>query len=158
MAVWQYDAYLVPGSRVTLPTGRLSERISQHDFDSLQWWEGAALPPRYSEVLSEMLPRGKHWSRDTEFWGQEDGNCISVRKRGDEVEEFRVRFDVRNLNVFFIDRIADAARDWHCVFLAEDFEVVPASSNALQKQIKDSPAYRYLLDPASFLSQGGELP
>ncbi len=158
MAVWQFDAYLVPRVSVTSSTGQMLDRVSERAFDSARWWNEIALPPGYAEVLSTLLPRGQHWSRDVEFWGREDADCISVTRCGDAVDELRVRIDVRNINYLFIDRIADVARRWDCVFLTEDLEVVPAASNALQKQLRDSSAYRYLLDPTSFLTQDGELP
>jgi hypothetical protein len=158
MAVWQFDTYLVPGDKVRSSTGEVVERVSEHDFESLSWWEGNFLPPDYTQVLSSVLPRHAHWSREVEFWGQEDSDCVSVARRGNAVEEVRVRFDVRNVNVSFVDHMANTARRWACVFLDEDFEVVPASTAALLKHIRDSSAHRYLLDPRSFLAEGGELP
>lgn len=158
MAVWQFDTFVVPAAKVpSSPSGTI-DRLTEAEYESIMWWEGCRLPPDYAEVLSALLPPASSWSREVQIWGQQDGNSVSVARQRGTIEEVRFRFDVRDVNIQLIESLVRIASEWHCVLVTEEHEIVPMEATAVLSEIKNSSAYRYLLDPPSFLAQEGELP
>jgi hypothetical protein len=154
MATWQFDLYIVPREKLVEVAGVTAQRISQQQFEQTEWWEGASLPPHYVQVLTTLLPRAESWSPGVEIWGTEDGNRIDVYRSGGAVQEVRFRIDVRAIDVGVLEAVARFADNAGCALLTEEFEVVPPTLDAMLKEIRNSSAHRFLLDPGAFLEQG----
>ena len=44
MAIWQFDIYLIPRSKVREKYGKLPSSIKAEDFFEIDWWGGIVLP------------------------------------------------------------------------------------------------------------------
>jgi hypothetical protein len=157
MAVWQFDLYLVPRSKLAQISDNELQRLSEVDFTATSWWEGITLPSHYREILATFLPRGASWTPEIEMWGEEEGDRIDISHRGAVLEEIRCRVDVRINNVGFLEGILRLAVLADCWIITEELEVIPSTLEALMKEIKNSSAYRFVLNPSAYLDEGDNL-
>ncbi|ANH66646.1 hypothetical protein [Mitsuaria sp. 7] len=134
MAVWQFDVQLFQVSLdVPLPSGTRGEA-----------WR--LLPARFGANVA--LVDG--WIA----FGDEAGNRVDLVELEHDECELHARFDARSSDLEdFVARVCELAIQLGCQFycdeLSETIAPVPA---ALKHALQRSVAWRYALDPGSFLS------
>lgn len=161
MATWQFDLYLIPIGRLVRADGGLPARIDVGELRSSDWWLEQSLPADYQARLDVFLPRRPTWTHELIGWGAESSNRVDVFLSEDRVEEVHVRIDAREIDNAFLDGLAGFASDCGAVFVTEEGEVVLPDSAAISKEVENSSARRFAVDPATFvksLHQKEELP
>jgi hypothetical protein len=153
MATWQFDLEVVPAARV-LSQPRTSEGyVDEHARESIDWWEGASLPPDYARRLGAMLPWSVPWAAGWHVFGEEDSNRVDVIEEGGRIAEVRARIDARSMDLDVIDGIVQLVEEWDCVFLTSRGRVVEPSLDAVWIELELSPASSFVQDPAAFLGR-----
>jgi hypothetical protein len=147
MATWQFDVYLVPRSKLETVLGEIPERISPAQFDSTTWWDDAALPPGYTQLLSSFLSEQRSWSTELRTWGAEDGNRIDVGYTGTALSDVRVRFDLRHVDIGFVEAVVRLAQKADCWLVTEELEAIPPLTEKLFTEVMNSSARRFTVDP-----------
>lgn len=151
MATWQFDIHALPSAAVASFYRSTPLTIPRADFDSQEWWKGAATPANLRADLLKLLPQLKSWSSDIEQWGHEDGNRIDVRRENGTIADIFIRVDVRNLSHVFLVNLLELARrnDW--LLRTQDERVLRPSLTRLMSAIHKSDAFRFVEDPRAFL-------
>jgi hypothetical protein len=110
-------------------------------------------PADYHDLLGDIAPRIRSWSRDIEWWGSEDGDRIDVLlHRGLPVEGL-VRIDLREPDAKFIEEVLRFAADAGFRFRDEyDWDVEP-NPTAFALALRRSQAARFVEDPARYLTR-----
>jgi hypothetical protein len=88
MAIWQFDCMVIPEDR----------EKNYIDIDKYISWIGINIPEDAFTFLSNHLPVEKSWSNVIKQYGKRDSTCIEIFLLGNEVEEIRCRFDLRNIS------------------------------------------------------------
>jgi hypothetical protein len=89
MAIWQFDCMVIPEDR---------DKKNYIDIDKYISWIGINIPEDAFTFLSNHLPVEKSWSNVIKQYGKRDSTCIEIFLLGNEVEEIRCRFDLRNIS------------------------------------------------------------
>lgn len=153
MATWQFDLHLVPSGNLIAAVGASTERITEDQFDQIAWWNGVELPNTLEYALNTILPPAEAWAAGIEAWGAEDGNRLEIYRVRGEVDEVRVRIDVRQLDLGFIEGVVRIASSIGCIFLTEELEVVKPDALSLLTEIRNSSAHRFLINPHDFFDE-----
>jgi len=110
------------------------------------------LPSDYEDRLGRLLPRGRHWDRDSKRFGLEDGDTVTV-SFPERVEVF-ARFDLRQWRpalyegfLDFVQSIGGRLRD------AERNIDVPPTVDAFMGLLRGSRAARFVSDPAAYFEE-----
>jgi len=110
-------------------------------FESAPLWTKRTIPAEALREATLGLDALPAWSKQVERWGTEDGDRLDVVKGPQGIDEIRVRFDVRDIDVRFLERVAAFAARIDCVFVSCKGLVVPLVSE-LEVAIRASPAAR----------------
>lgn len=112
-----------------------------------------ALPAGYRERLSSFLPRGRHWHREYEMWGVEDGDMVDLCP-SDDPPEVLARFDLRSWRpdlyeqfITFVRDIGGTLRD------AEDDSDISLRLEAFLGALRSSRAARFVRDPEAYFEE-----
>jgi hypothetical protein len=108
-------------------------------------------PAGYHEILDQIVPRIRSWSRDVEWWGSEDGDRIDVvLKRGWPIEGL-VRIDVRQPNRQFIDDVLQFAADTGLRLVDEHGCEVEPALGEFMLALRGSQAFRFVENPGRYV-------
>jgi hypothetical protein len=125
--------------------------VWQADYSVAEPADG--FPSDLKERLAGIAPAAKSWHSDLSTFGAEDGNRIDFWQRADEAPEMSVRVDLRELNVVFLDGIVALAATLGAHFLDEKGSRVPAVRAAFADSLRQSPAFRFVSDPAGYFER-----
>jgi hypothetical protein len=148
MALWQYDTYLIPQSRLLERFGSIPVTVTDEQAQSLHWNAHHQPPTDYAAHLSAFLKPAGSWHEDVQIWGSDLGNRVDVTRKADGVQTMRVRFDARECSASpFLIRIVDWAQYCAGVFLTDEAHVVPPGVRPLLADMRQSPARRFAIHP-----------
>ena len=86
-------------------------------------------------------------------WGADDSNYISVFLEDSQIVEIGVRFDVRALDLDFVQGVCKFSRQCDCVFRTEDLKLIEPDPGLLLEAIRGSKAFAFVSDPVEFLKR-----
>ena len=157
MAAWQFSLHLIPRSRLRDLDGVVPARLDEDVWlaDDSRWWASHKLTRDYASILDSVLPRMKqHWCRDVEAWGMYEADIVEI-SRGEGVS---VRLDVRSLNRPLVDAVLRIAAESDCCLVTEDRMVIAPRLELLEAEIRQSGAFRFVVDPQGFLTSFDGMP
>jgi len=102
--------------------------------------------------LSELLPQGTTWDKNTKTWGAEDGTRVDVSVYDGRIEIF-VRIDVRQADAELVEGVASLADYCNAVFLSAEGDIIAPSQPALAQAIAHSAAAQFVLDPELYITE-----
>ncbi len=158
MALWQFDALLVPRKRLQELLGELPDRVSHQALDQGDWWEQYSLSEQDERLIASFAPPRPTWSSSLKSWGEEDGHRIDIYRENGNVEEVSVRIDARDVSSDFVQHVAALANRWDCVIVAADLHVIPALAGELRAAVEDSAAGKFVRDPEGYFRSDGAQP
>jgi len=156
MAIWQLTFHLVPREAVEQLHGPTAIALAafrpvdletyDENAESPNYWAGRS-PHSYAKAVEALLPPRKSWSPDALMFGDEEGDGIELWDDG-----VRVRLDMRQFNEPFARAIVNlaAANDLKLV-MARTGRLILPSYDALAREIAQSLALRFVLDPGGTL-------
>ena len=162
MAIWQYSLFIVPKvaddvSRNLLQ--RFADEMKSEDYDNdsdtLNWWDGYPKRDEFLDSIRSVLPQYRSWSTDIEFFGVEDGNCLSVvyeKDRTDLCEVF-ARLDLRSNYVPYLMELVRIAREFNLAFISEDVMMLEPEYDAIEEVVNSSANASFVRDPISFIER-----
>ena len=151
MAVWQVDFAIVP--RRALAS---NPRALVSDILDTDWWRAERLPAGFSQQLTAIGPAGSSSTPERQTWGEADGNRVDVWFENGRATRMTARVDVRRLDARFGAMLLQFARVADAVFVRADGLVVEPLVGAFGAALRSSPAWRYVVDPATYLSSHAE--
>ncbi len=154
MALWQFDFRIIPRAQVQGSDGSLPERLTPLTADSLA---GALVEPS-DERLSRLtagLPLAWRSESGLRVYGVLEGNRIDLMSQHEKIDEVRVRLDLRRIDEDVIKRALEYARATDSILLTQELEIVEPLQSSLLKEIEDSSAHRFLVDPGPYLDSRG---
>ncbi len=147
MAIWQVDFAIVPRRALAKnPRGLLANVL---DTD---WWSAERLPPGFSQQLAAVAPAGSSEIPERQTWGEPDGNRVDVWFERGQATRMTAHVDVRRLDAKFGAMLLQFARVADAVFVRADGLVVEPLVGAFGAALRNSPAWKYVVDPATFLA------
>lgn len=154
MATWQFDVILVPREELSAPLGA-EPRISVEAIDGREWWANRSLPAGYESRLDASMPRLRTTTRGIISWGTDDGDRIDVCLEGGRAVEVRARLDAREEQTAFAELLTEFA-DWaNAMFVTEEGEIVEPDAAAVLRELRNSSAHRFAVDPEAYLDELG---
>jgi len=147
MAVWQVDFAIVPRRAFAK-----SPRVAVQKLLDTDWWSAERFPSGFSHQLAAIAPAGSSSTPERQTWGEEDGNRIDVWFENGRATRMNAHVDVRRLDAKFGAMLLQFARVADAVFVRSDGLVVEPRVGAFGAALRSSPAWRYVVDPAEYLS------
>jgi len=154
MATWQFDAILVPREQLSAPSGA-EPRVPVEAVEGTEWWAKRSLPVGYESRLDAALPRLPIATKGIMSWGTDDGDRVDVCLEDARVVEVRARFDAREAHPAFAELVATFAEWANAMFVTEEGEIVEADAAALLRELRNSSAHRFAVDPETYLDELG---
>jgi hypothetical protein len=153
MAVWQFQATLVPFA-TAVDHGLLpGHRLSDAQREEIAWWSGKTVAVEKLQQLSKVLPAGKSWTEELEVFGDLETTCVTIFSDRGAVVEVNARLDLRTLSAEAGKAVLAFARGLECLLVTDDNLMLKPESSDLGKVIKTSPAYRFVSSPHTFFSR-----
>ena len=159
MAIWQFAFELVPVAAMVRLHGAVPAVLDQYaahvpdahfdpDEEFPNYWHGfdkACL----NQAVEKLLPRCVSWSDEATMYGDLQGSDIQVW--GDSVA---VRLDCRDFNAALFEGVLELARQFDCMLALKDGgTIIAPHRQAVLAAIMQSPAVRFLSDPAAYLAR-----
>ncbi len=151
MAVWQMDLQVVPRQRALSIAHQRKSAKEFANTDDADYWLGASLPADYAKRLASILSAGAPWATGWLTFGEADGNRVDVLLAGSQIDEVRVRIDVREIDFEILERVRLFVAECDCVFVSSAGQVVEPRMRDLCIEIEASPAANFVTDPERFL-------
>jgi len=151
MAVWQFDLHVLPASEVRRRTDecKSSEALLGFLNEGMPW--GASNASALVRVADSLLTERTSWSDHLRIWGIEDGHRLDISFEDDVVGSVFVRIDMRDAPDF-VERLAAIGLEEDWVFLTDNGKLIEPSVADLAQAMIESPAAKFVEDPAAFLS------
>jgi hypothetical protein len=160
MAIWQFTFYLVPrqslvamhdGAVLTLRMWRPSDvAASDEEGEEPNYWVGSS-PKAHADAITKLLPARQSWSPEGLMFGDDKADDVELWD-----EDFRVRLDLRNYNEQLAVGIVNLAASADLVLVCgQTGRVLPPEYPKLLREIQQSRAQRYVVDPIGTLKQIG---
>jgi hypothetical protein len=153
MAVWQYEVLLLPKSALVKVFPQIPARLEDRDLEEFDWWDSVSPPSEYADVLGRILPASDTWNKDVQIWGLQDGNRIQVVNEQGHVVEISAFVDVRDLDMAFVNDLAEFALHCNCLILLKDLTLIEPNPYELVSRIEYSPAFQFVRNPERFMEQ-----
>ena len=147
MAVWQVDFAIVPRRALAL-----NPRVPTPAILDTDWWSTERLPPEYARQLAAVAPVGSSSTSEHQTWGEEEGNRVEVWFENGRATRMIARVDCRRLDARFGAMLLQFARVANAVLVRQDGLVVEPIVGAFGAALRTSPAWKYVSDPAAYLS------
>lgn len=146
MAIWQYDIYLVPRTRLEDLYDEIPDHMGIEIFEEVEWWRGHRVTDEDKESIGRCLALNENALPGCLEWGTEDSNRISIGFEGEDVVWVWIRVDVRTKYDTFITCITDLAKNLDCLLLLKDEMILirPELSN-LSLKIRSSRASKLFM-------------
>ena len=152
MAIWQVEFAIVPRRALVV-----NPRVPIEGILATDWWSAERLPAGFSQQLAAIAPAGgSSSSSGHQTWGEADGNRVDVWFESGRATRMTAHVDVRRLDAKFGAMLIQFARVANAVFVRADGLVVEPLVGAFGAALRSSPAWKYVVDPATFLSASSE--
>jgi hypothetical protein len=86
-----------------------------------------------------------------QMWGAEESTCLEIRATGEEVEDLRLRVDMREPRSDVVVKTLAAASKLDLVLVTETGAVVDPTLDSFLDAARQSPAAAFVEDPRAFL-------
>jgi len=86
------------------------------------------------------------------MWGVYDGTCLRLTRNGDEIEELRLRVDVRHPDDDLLARALATARSLRLLIVTETGETIEPELAWVLNAAGRAPAAEFVRDSAGYLS------
>lgn len=150
MAIWQFTFHLFPREVVEQLHVRVDRRAFDANLNAPNYWAGRS-PRSHAATAEALLPPRKSWSPDAFMFGDEQGDCIELWDDG-----ITVRLDTRQFNEPLARAIVSfAAANELGLVLSQTGRSLPAEYDELIREIAQSQAVRFVLDPDETLRMIG---
>jgi hypothetical protein len=147
MAVWQSDFILIPEEN--------SESVPKENRRDHDWWSNKEFPDEYEKVFRSLFTKSQSWASNTEQFGEESGNIISVSSEHGKIVECFARFDLRYPVLTEYETFISFCANHKIAFVDEQNEIVKADLKMFVESIKRSPAFLFVKDPQEYLKSLG---
>jgi hypothetical protein len=162
MAIWQFTFHLVPREAVERLHGPAAIALiafrpldaGTHDenADWPNYWAGRS-PRSYADAVEALLPSRKSWDSDALMFGDEKGDSIELWN-----DDVTVRLDIRQFNESLAGAIVSLAADNDLkLAMAQTARLIKPSYDKLAREIAQSQALRFVLDPLGTLELIGRI-
>jgi hypothetical protein len=154
MAIWQFDAHLIPDMSVGTHYGALPLVVTRQEFDGHNWWADIS-PDDLVADLKALLPSCPSWHPDISMRGSEDGNRIDLLTEQGHLRDIFIRIDVRNLSYSLLGQLCCVCQEHACHLLIDGGQLIRPSVRRVLAAIEISKAFAFVTDPEEFLRQLG---
>ncbi len=153
MAIWQFRAWLVPGSHLARSEGvRVAGEIQEST--SLAW--AGVAPELLSQMVPQLgLPKTENWNSTAMLWGREDGSYLRALVEGAKIREVEVGIDARSVDRVYCDRLSKLLNELDAVLVTANGVVVDGSPRGIAEALRGSRAWAFVADPRGFLDSLG---
>ena len=110
-------------------------------------------PAEYRDLLDEIVPRIRSWSRDVEWWGNEDGDRIDVLLDAGWPTAGLVRIDLRELDSGFIHAVLRFAAQTGLRLVDEDGQAIEPALGEFMLALRGSRAFRFVENPVRYMNR-----
>jgi hypothetical protein len=142
MALWQADYILIPaGSGANVP------KESRRDHE---WWNENEFPDSYEKSFQNIFSKSQSWAENTDQYGEESGNIISVSSEYGKVIECYARFDLRIPAQDEYKAFLKFCQEGEIELLDERNEIVKASWSSFMESLKSSAAFQFVENPQEY--------
>lgn len=156
MAIWQFTFHWAPRDSVEKlhgPDAIVLTAFAPVDFETWDenketpnYWQGRN-PKSYGPAIEKLLPPRKSWSADALMFGDEKSDGVELWD-----DDVRVRLDIREFNEPLARALVDlAARDDLKLAMAQTGRLIPPKYDKLAREISNSRAFKFAMDPAGTL-------
>lgn len=143
MAIWQFECMIIPNNR---------KKMDYVDIDKYISWNGLKIPKDSFEFLSKQLPMEEGWTKDIRQYGNIDSTCIEIYMTENDVDEIRIRFDLRNISMSLLENIVTFINNINgAIYL--NGNTIEVNMQSIIELIKDSDATIFCNDPLDFLKK-----
>lgn len=146
MATWHFDCVLMPRDALASIVSIADTRRE----GTLALWKGVAAA-ELRAALAVIGAPARTWNAQMGRWGDEDGTCLFLTSTEENVEELRLRIDLRSDASAFVARVGEALRRFDVVALTEQAQVVELSVAALSRAAMHSSVVELVRDGVAAL-------
>lgn len=150
--------HLLPKQSVLRRLGTAPVTISQKALDHEQWWSDFGSSSRFFNEMDNIMRRGVSWSDEIIMWGEENGTRVDCVLANGRIDDVLVRVDARDIQFATLACIIEVAARLDFLLVTEDHYVLTPSLTKVLRAIRRSDAYRFVMDPKSFLEQLNDVP
>ena len=144
MAIWQFDAHLLPRTRVVEVFESMPSSISLSEIEREDWFGELQLSPDIEQQIKTMLPEIRSWSKDKRIWGEEDGHRIDILYGDDKVVSILVRISAQDQPIQFISKLANLCAEFDLVLVTEANDVLQPDALLIERAFTNSPARAFV--------------
>lgn len=173
MAIWQFCINFIPEDGVRRELKNIPKKLPKRylrrqtflsfNLDEIDeplavFWKGIKRSAFLTliERLNNELPE-IDWLKDVEdilSWGDSDRNDLTLNlSKGDEVENFGCRIDLRNIDESFVNLIIDICINYNLLITDSKGRVISPNRLALGKLISNSNPAKFVADPKNFVEK-----
>jgi hypothetical protein len=145
MAIWQYDIYLIPRTKLNDLYDEIPDHIDLQMFDEVDWWRGHQPASDVKELINRCLTPNTDENPlpGCQEWGTEDSNRISVGFEGEDISWIWIRVDVRSKYDSLVSCIVELAKALDCLMLlTEEMVLIHPDRTNLCMHLRSSRAGR----------------
>ena len=155
MATWQFSVVLIPESWAQenkyCPSS-LFDEDGYYDTDAV--WKENQPNPEFINLLSNLLPPAKSWSKEMLCWGNEEEHDIQVGYEGKFIESIHIRLDLNQKLNSILVKLVKVSKELNCVlFFPELKTITEANEFELRMALQDSRAIKFVKDPHGYLDE-----
>lgn len=153
MALWQFDVDLIPRTKVLELFAMVPQSIETEVFEETEWWKGYQLSSAHEQILDQCLARyTPSWRSNSQEWGAEDGNRVSIGVLDDSIDWIWIRIDVRDVSSTLLECLVKFAKEVDAVLLViESMSIIEPDKQGLRREILGSNAFRFVADPEKYI-------
>ncbi len=177
MAIYQYKIDFIPRQSIVDKYGAIPDHLnidheawerhwnkgkieSDYDFEdalTTPWWKERKVLFKGVEPFIDSFTKPVEWSEeitDSKSYGNNDTNdfSIGITEEG-YIEDFGVRFDLRELNKNFIENIFTLAKQLDCLLFDRKGNLFEPTFDKLIENIKQSNSLKFVSNPTDFLDK-----
>ncbi|NBF01544.1 hypothetical protein GV819_04495 [Pseudomonas sp. Fl5BN2] len=157
MAVWHFKFALVPKEVIVSVCGGMVKRLPEYSGEGRgdevldgfpNYWLGGKSIELLLDRASRLLPEIESWTSEARMFGCKDGDRIEVWE-----DDVLCYLDLRKLSLSLLEGIIYLAASSDCsLVLFGSGEVVEPELPLVVEKIKESNAFAFCVDPASFFA------
>jgi len=156
MAVWYFKFALVPDEGIVSVCGKMVGRLPEYSGKGgaeeilggfPNYWLGIGNIESLAGI-SRLLPEIESWTSEARMFGYEDGDRVEFWE-----DDVLCYLDLRRLSLSLLEVVTGLAAYFDCsLVLFGSGEVVEPELPLVVEKIKESNAFAFCVDPASFLA------
>lgn len=166
MAIWQYQGELVPELWLKAKHGQIPNvledyLITEADIDrdaieSPHWWRDATIPDDIAHRANAILPKRESWSEDALMFGEEEASDLTIWFEDGAVDAVCFRWSLRDPDIELLRGFVALAQHLGAFVVSGDrATVITPDLDAVLRDVKQSNAYRFCVDPKKYLTEPG---